>query len=158
MTTINYLIARIAQAADPAANSSLVNPTTLVAMIAAAAAIGGAVLTYRSSQRANSVNDRKVGLEEHRDSIARLQAVINEQDRFTERLQAQVDRLYTQLDHLQNQLSQELESGSGLRRQVMILEDQVRTLKRMLAEKLPRRAAADLADGVMDGYSQEAID
>lgn len=114
--------------------------------------VGGAVaavatyLTYRTNLRAAASTDRKVTMEEHRDSMARLQAIINEQDKFSDRLRTQIDRMYAQLDSLQDQLSRERDVSQLLRTQVTSLQDQVRTLQHMVNVDTPRRAAARLAD------------
>lgn len=114
--------------------------------LGAGVAAWAATLTYRASAKANSANARKVDLEEHRDSMSRLQAIINEQDRFSERLRAQLDRVNTQLDSLQQQLSHEQNASLVLRQQVTALQEHVRTLQAMIADPLPRRRAAMLAN------------
>jgi septal ring factor EnvC (AmiA/AmiB activator) len=144
MTMLNLALLRVFLAADKAGDT-IFSPSTLVASIAAVAALGGTYLTYRTSQRANLVNSKKVDLEEHRDSLARLQAIITEQDKHQDRLRFQLDRLNSQLDNMQAQLAREQDVSAILRQQIATLQDQVRTLQRMVDERGPRRAAADRA-------------
>lgn len=129
----------LAAGKDPQLFSSAV----IVAIIAAVAALGGGFLSFRAATRANRTSDRKVNLEEHRDSIDRLKRIIEEQDkhqeRQTERHRAELDRLNRQLDSVQAQLSQEQNVGRLLRSQVSTLEDQVRTLRRLVGGDPPPR-------------------
>lgn len=99
------------------------DPSIIVASIAAAVALGTAVLTFRASAEANRANDRKVDLEEHRDAIERLRKIIEEQDRH-------VDRVRTQLDRVQEQLAREQDVSFALRAQVRALQEQVDELTR----------------------------
>lgn len=99
------------------------NPALMVALIAAAVSAFTAILTYRSSTRANSANDRKVDLEEHRDSIERLRKIIEEQDKH-------VERFRTQLERVQDQLAREQDVSATLRNEIRTLRDQVDELSR----------------------------
>lgn len=99
------------------------DPSIIVASIAAAVAVVTAVLTFRASAEANRANDRKVDLEEHRDAMDRLRKIIEEQDRH-------VDRVRIQLDRVQEQLAREQDVSFALRAQVRALQEQVDALTR----------------------------
>lgn len=126
-----------------AAGEGLISPPTVVAVIAALAALAGAILTYQSSTRANAVTDRKVDLEEHRDSLTRLKGIIEEQDKYQDRLRTQIDKMTSQLESVQQQLARERDVSQLLRAQVATLQDQVRMLQRMVDERSPLRRIAD---------------
>jgi septal ring factor EnvC (AmiA/AmiB activator) len=143
MTPADLTLASAVEWFAAAAAESPINPAVIAAIIAALGAGASAWLAYRSSSKANATNDKKVDLEEHRDSISRLQAIINEQDRYQDRLRTQLDRLNNQLDSVQNQLVREMDVSQVLKSQVSTLQDQVRTLQRMVDERSPRRRASD---------------
>lgn len=111
----------------------------LPAFIAAAAAIVAAILTFRSSSKANATNDRKVDLEEHREAVDRLKKIIEEQDKH-------VDRVRAQLDRVQDQLAKEQDVSQTLRSQIFSLQEQVNELMRSRA-----RLEEMLAAGVRPG-------
>lgn len=109
----------------------------VVSIVAAIAAFGAAVLTYRSTAQANASNQRKVDLEEHRDAIERLRKIIEEQDRHVERVRVQLDRV-------QDQLAREQDVSNALRSTVRHLQEQVdeltrsrRQLEEMLSVHMP---------------------
>lgn len=135
-----------------AVGEGLVTTPTIVATIAALAALAGAILTYQSSTRANQATDRKVDLEEHRDSVARLKVIIDEQDKYQSGLRAQIERMTSQLESVQLQLARERDVSQLLRAQVATLQDQVRTLQRMVDARPPRWIAAerDLRPDIVD--------
>lgn len=115
---------------------TFINPAVVVAIISAVVAGAGGVLSYRAATKANRTSDRKVDLEEHRDSIDRLKKIIDEQDahqaRLTQRHRAEMDLVNRQLDDVQAQMSQQQKVERLLRSQVSTLEDQVRTLRRLV--------------------------
>lgn len=101
----------------------------LVPMVASAVALIGAGLTYKHATRANDTSDRKVDLEAHRDALDRLKKIIEDQDRYIQRIQAQADRVQAQSDRMQDQLGREQEVSSQLRGQTRILQEQVKVLQ-----------------------------
>lgn len=106
----------------------------IVSIVAGAVSLLTALLTFRSSTKANATNDRKVDLEEHREALDRLKKIIEEQDRFVERIRAQLDRV-------QDQLGKEQEVSFALRGQIRGLQDQVDALSRS-RERLERLLSA----------------
>ncbi len=114
----------------------------VVALVAAATAVGSAGLTFRSTAQANTANQRKVDLEEHRDAIERLRKIIDEQDKHVERVRQQLDRV-------QDQLAREQDVSQALRSTVRALQDQVddlirsrHRLEELLAVHVPHIAGA----------------
>lgn len=112
------------------------NNAIALAGVAAAVSVVTALLTFRSSSRANATNDRKVNLEEHREAIDRLKKIIDEQDKNT-------DRVRVQLDRVQDQLAREQDVSATLRGQIRDLQNQVDELVRSRArlEKMLTAAA-----------------
>lgn len=98
----------------------------VVAGIAAAVSAGTAALTFRVGAAANTANAKKVDLEDHRDALARLRQIIDEQDRHVERVRAQLERV-------QEQLAREQEVSMALRLQILSLQNQVDELMRSRA-------------------------
>ena len=105
------------------------------AIIAAVVAAIAALLTFRTSSRANATNSRKVDLDEHRDGQERLRKIIEEQDRH-------VDRVRAQLERVQDQLAREQDVSATLRHQIHVLQDQVNELMRSRARLEELLAAA----------------
>jgi septal ring factor EnvC (AmiA/AmiB activator) len=103
-----------------------VSSATNAAMIAATAALATAGLSFRSSTRANRSGDRRVGLEEHRDAMARLQTIIDQQDKHQDRIRQQMERV-------QDQLAKEQDVSAALRNQIMLLQIQLDELMRSRA-------------------------
>lgn len=116
------------------------NASVVAAVVAAVAATAAAWLSYKASTRANQVSDRKVDLEEWRDQTARYKQIIDEQDRYNERLRSQIDRLNAQMDAVQAQLAKEYDVSSALRDQIRALQGQVRSLELLVDGAGPRRA------------------
>lgn len=118
------------------------NGALALAGIAALVSIVTALLTFRSSSRANATNDRKVDLEEHREAIDRLKKIIEEQDKH-------VDRVRIQLDRVQDQLAKEQDVSSTLRNQIRSLQDQVNELSRsrQRLEEMLSTAAGGIGPG-----------
>lgn len=104
-------------------NDGLISPAVLAAVVAAIAAIIGAWLTYRSSSRANAVQDRKVSIEDFDAQQERYRKLLAEQDRVIEKIQAQMDRL-------QDQLAREQEVASTLRSHIRTLQGEIDDLQR----------------------------
>lgn len=98
----------------------------IVAGIAAGVSAGTAFLTFRSASAANKANAKKVDLEEHRDALARMRQIIEEQDRHIERVRSQLDRV-------QEQLAREQDVSMTLRVQIRSLQNQVDELMRSRA-------------------------
>ena len=99
------------------------DPSVIVAGVAAAGSLGAAIMAFRSSAAANAANSRKVDLEEHRDAIERMRKIIEEQDKHVERVRAQLERV-------QDQLAREQDVSFALRAQVRALQYQVDELTR----------------------------
>jgi peptidoglycan hydrolase CwlO-like protein len=99
------------------------NPALLIAVLGGIVSLLTAWFAYRASSRANAANDRKVDLEEHRDSIDRLKKIIEEQDKHIERVRAQLDRVQTQL-------AREQDVSNALRNEIRALQGQVDELTR----------------------------
>lgn len=98
----------------------------VVAAIAALVSVATAILTFRSAAAANRATAKKVDLEEHRDALARMRQIIEEQDRHIERVRSQLDRV-------QEQLAREQDVSMALRVQIRSLQNQVDELMRSRA-------------------------
>lgn len=114
-----------------AAASNAFNPAIVISLISAAVALVGGFMSYRASTRANATSDRKVDLEEFRDQQTRYTSMIETQEKFNDRLRAQIDRLSAQVDSLQQQLARETDVSNALRDQVRALQGQMALLQRM---------------------------
>lgn len=117
-------------------------PSIIVAGIAAAVALATAGITFRSTAAVNKANLRKVDLEEHRDAIERMRKIIDEQDKHVERVRLQLERV-------QEQLAREQDVSNALRATVRTLQDQVDDLMRS------RARLEDLLGDHMPHHSQE---
>lgn len=106
-------------------------------------ALGGSALTawfgYRSSTKANNTNDRKVDLDVHKDAIAALKEIIQEQDRH-------VDRIKVQMNEVHIQLAREQDVSQTLRQQIRMLQEQVDELNASRARLERAMAAQGLTD------------
>ncbi len=116
----------------------------VVAGVAAAVSAGTAVLTFRSAAAANRANAKKVDLEEHRDALARMRQIIDEQDKHIERVRAQLDRV-------QEQLAREQDVSMALRTQIRSLQSQVDELMRS------RARLEDMLAGVSPSIREKGI-
>lgn len=110
----------------------------LPSLLAAAAAVVAAVLSFRSSAQANRVSARKVDVEDHRAQMDRLQQIITEQDRYADRLRSEIERLGSKTEAVQSQLAKEQDVSNLLRNQIRALQGQVFALEQ-LASAFDRR-------------------
>lgn len=107
-------------------DSGAFSPAVIAACVAAAAALGGAYLTYRTSSKANATNDRKLDVDEFKEAQAWYKERLAEADRHIERIRAQLDRV-------NDQLAREQDVSNVLRNEVRALQGQVDLLERSMA-------------------------
>lgn len=99
----------------------------VVAVIAGVPAIASALFAFRASSQANKVGEKKVDAE----AFERSQTIY---DKIVDRLQSQVDQLQGQLSRTGVQLASEQDVSFTLRNQVRTLQQQVESLSRTVAD------------------------
>lgn len=136
--------------AAAAANATSNDIAIIVALISGVVALASGFLAARAATKANDTNTHKVGLEEHRDSITRLQMIISEQDKQQERSQdrarRELDQLNDRLASVQTQWNREQETTQLLRSQIGVLQEQVRILQRNADGYRQRRRPGQVDD------------